>query len=69
MASTMATLMMGNPRIEFIYRHVINDDDFILDTRELKKDLGIQTLDDPMVIHQLGQSVRKSLARLSANGE
>ncbi|MDX2499533.1 MAG: ATP-binding protein [Deltaproteobacteria bacterium] len=69
MASTMATLMMGNPRIEFIYRHVINDDDFILDTRELKKDLGIQTLDDPMVIHQLGQSVRKSLVKLSANGE
>ena len=69
MASTMATLMMGNPRIEFIYRHVINDDDFILDTRELKKDLGIQTLDDPMVIHQLGQSVRKSLAKLSASGE
>jgi len=69
MASTLATLLMGNPQIDFIYRHVIDDEDFILDTPELKKELGVAILDDPMVIHQLGQGVRKSLAGLRATAE
>ncbi|MEJ2284965.1 MAG: ATP-binding protein [Desulfobacterales bacterium] len=68
-ASTLATLLMGNPQIDFIYRHVIDDEDFILDTPELKKELGVAILDDPMVIHQLGQGVRKSLAGLRATAE
>lgn len=68
-ASTLATLLMGNPQIDFIYRHVIDDQDFILDTPELKKELGVAILDDPMVIHQLGQGVRKSLAELRATAE
>lgn len=69
MASTLSTLMMGNPQIDVVYKHAIETDEFILDTRELKKDLGVQTLDDPMLIHQLGQEVRKSLGRLGKNGE
>lgn len=69
MASTLSTLMMGNPQIDVVYKHAIETDEFILDTRELKKDLGVQTLDDPMLIHRLGQEVRKSLAGLGKNGE
>ena len=64
MASTLSTLMMGNPQIDFVYKHVIEADEFSLDTRELKEDLGIQVLDDPMMIHRLGQEIRKSLAKL-----
>ena len=68
MASTLSTLMMGNPQIDFVYKHAVEADEFSLDTRELKNDLNVQTLDDPMVIHQLGQQIRKSLARLGKNG-
>lgn len=67
MASTMVTLLMGNPQIDFVYKHVIDGEAFTLDTRELKHELEVHTLDDPMVIHQLGKSVRKSLARLNTN--
>ena len=68
MASTLSTLMMGNPQIDFVYKHAVDNNEFSLDTRELKNDLGVKTLDDPMVIHQLGQQIRKSLARLGKNG-
>ena len=67
-ASTLSTLMMGNPQIDFVYKHAVEADEFSLDTRELKNDLGVETLDDPMVIHQLGQEIRKSLAKLGKNG-
>jgi anti-sigma regulatory factor (Ser/Thr protein kinase) len=69
MAATMTTLMMGNPQIDFVYTHIINGKDFILDTRELKKELGVDSLEDPMVIHQLGQSIRTSLAELATHAD
>ena len=69
MASTMATLLMGNPQIDFVYTHVIDGQEFILDTRELKKELGDNSLEDPMVIHQLGKSIRTSLNQLISNAD
>ncbi len=69
MASTMTTLIMGNPQIDFVYTHTINGDDFIMDTRELKKELGVDALEDPMVVHQLGQSIRNSLAQLASTAD
>ena len=67
MASTMVTLLMGNSQIDFVYRHVIDGEEFVLDTRELKNELEVPALDDPMVIYQLGKSIRKSLASLITN--
>ena len=67
MASTMATLLMGNPHIDFVYTHVTDGQEFSLDTRDLKKELGVRSLEDPVVIHQLGQRIRKSLATLISN--
>ena len=67
MASTMTTLLMGNSQIDFVYTHAIDGQEFILDTRELKQELGDHALEDPMVIHHLGQSIRKALASLISN--
>lgn len=69
MASTMATLLMGNPHIDFVYRHVIDNQEFILDTRELKKELEAHSLEDPMVIYRLGAGIRTSLNQLISNAD
>ena len=69
MASTMATLLMGNPQIDFVYTHVIDSQEFILDTRELKKELGDHSLEDPMVVHHLGKNIRTSLNQLISDAD
>ena len=69
MASTMATLLMGNPQIDFVYTHVIDGQEFILDTRELKKELGDHSLEDPMVVHHLGKNIRTSLNQLTSDAD
>ncbi len=69
MASTLTTLIMGNPQIDFVYTHIINNEEFILDTRELKEELGVDSLEDPMVIHQLGKSIRSALTELASNAD
>ena len=67
MASTMATLLMGNPQVDFVYTHVIDGEEFSLDTRDLKKELGDHALEDAMVIYQLGERMRTSLNQLRSN--
>jgi hypothetical protein len=66
-ASTITTLIMGNPRIDIVYTHIVNGGHFTLDTRELKKEMGDDSLTDPQVIHYLTQGIRNSLARLYAD--
>lgn len=69
-AATITTLLMGNPDIDFVYTHIIDGNDFSLDTREIKKDMQDLSLTDPVVIHHLTDSIRSSLRQLeSDNGE
>jgi len=69
MAATMVTLLMGNPHIDFVYTHGIDGAEFILDTRDLKKKLGDHSLEDPMVVHRLGESIRTSLQQLISDAD
>ena len=65
MAATITALIMGNPRIDFVYTHIIDTKDFILDTRELKAGPEDDSLTDPVLIHHLSQSIRNSLNQLA----
>ncbi len=67
MAATITTLIMGNPQIDFVYTHIIDGEEFTLDTRELKAEMGDQSLTNPVVVHHLTASIRNSLGQLAAN--
>ena len=67
MAATITTLIMGNPQIEFVYTHIIDGEEFTLDTRELKAEMGHLSLTNPVIIHHLTASIRNSLGQLTAN--
>jgi hypothetical protein len=68
MASTLGMLIMGNPHIDFVYIHRVEERDFALDTRELKRELEGVDLSDPMVVTHLMQSIRRSLKELASGG-
>jgi hypothetical protein len=65
MASTIATLIMGSPQIDFVYTHIIDTKDFVLSTRDLKEGQQDQSLTDPVLIFHLTRSVRSSLSALA----
>jgi hypothetical protein len=70
MAATITTLIMGNPQIDFVYTHIINGEEFTMDTRELKAEMGNHSLTNPVVIHHLTASIRNSLGQLTVkNGQ
>lgn len=65
MAATLATLIIGNPGIDFDYYHRIDGKDFSLDTREIRNEMKDLSLSDPVVIHHLTESIRSSLKELA----
>lgn len=66
MAGTLATLIMGNPQIDYVYTHLIDGRDFSLDTREIKAQMPDLSLQDPAVIHHLTEMIRSNLEQLAA---
>ncbi len=63
MASSVALLIAGHSNIDFVYTHIVDGKDFILDTRELKEQ-GDISLADPSIILQLTQHIREALVGL-----
>lgn len=68
MAATLGMLIMGNPHVDFVYIHRLDDRDFTLDTRELKRELEGVDLSDPVVASHLTESIRRSLQELASGG-
>ena len=59
MVSTMETLIMGSPEIDFIYVHDRNGDAVELDTRQLREVLGDVPLDSFEVVQWIGDFLRE----------
>ncbi len=59
MVSTMETLIMGSPEIDFVYVHDANGQRVELDTRQLREVLGDVPLDSFEVIQWIGDFLRE----------
>ncbi len=65
MAQTVVTVLSGNPNIDFLYRHRINEKEFLLDTREIRNILGDVPLESPEIILWLTDHINEGLAEIS----
>lgn len=66
MASTLGMLIIGNPHLDFVYIHRVDEEEFVLDTRELKAELEGLFLSEPVVVQHLMESMRRSLNQLAS---
>lgn len=69
MSNTLGILIMGNPDIDFIYKHVINGKEFEMDTREIKAELDGISIADPQVAQHLSKMIGKAVRQLEKNTE
>jgi anti-sigma regulatory factor (Ser/Thr protein kinase) len=63
-ASSLTTLIMGNPGVDFVYSHDVDGELFQLDTRDVKQELEDVPIHHPDVIQYLTRFIRESLAEL-----
>ena len=64
----MTVLISGNPAIDFVLTHRINEEVFVLDTRVLREALGDVELTEPDVLDFIAGLVRER-RNLSADDE
>ena len=68
MASTLITLISGNPEIEFFYRYQINEHIFEFNTLDVKKELEGVPISDISVIHFLAEYLQSNIEQLYKEG-
>jgi anti-sigma regulatory factor (Ser/Thr protein kinase) len=68
-AGSLTSLIMGNPDVDFVYRHDVDGESFHLDTRDVKHELEDVPIYHPDVIRYLTRFIRESLAELKRNGQ
>jgi len=68
LASTMITLIVGNPGVDFVYVHEMEGDTFQLDTRDIREELDGVEISHPKVVKYIGDTIRESLDELRKGG-
>jgi anti-sigma regulatory factor (Ser/Thr protein kinase) len=66
MGMTIASLILGGPDVEIVYRHRRDGEEFHLDTRELRQELEPVPLNRPEVLAWIRQQVREGLRGIGA---
>jgi len=63
---TLAGLIMTRPEVDFLYRHRVDGDEFELDTRQIKAELGLDNLASPQVASFLTEQIAQALRVLGS---
>jgi len=62
--STLITLIVGNPDIDFFYHHQKGTFEYTLDTKVIKKELGEVPISNPEVIKLLRKNLKDNLNQI-----
>jgi len=66
MAETLIVLIAGNPDIDFLYEHRLNNRAYSIDTKDLREELGDVPLSSPDVIKAIKKDIQNGLKILSS---
>ena len=64
LSGTISLMVSGNPKVEFLYTHKIDDEEFVFDSREVKKILDGVPVTEPGVIKFLKQMIKENLMEI-----
>lgn len=67
MATSFGLLMVGNQDIDFTYTHRIDGEEFEVDTREIRQELGGLSLANPAVYPLLVKSMKDAVGQLGTD--
>jgi hypothetical protein len=65
-ASTLVTLIAGNTDVDFIYRHQRNDREYILDTRDVKREIDDVPINHVEVLNFIREHIEDGLKEIGA---
>jgi hypothetical protein len=63
-ASTLVTLIAGNPDVDFIYRHQHNDREYVLNTKEIKREIDDVPINNVEVLNFIREHIQEGLKEI-----
>lgn len=63
-SQTLTTLIMGHPDIRFIFTHHVNDEEYRMDTQEIKDQLEGIPINSPEVIKVIRKNIKNGIDQL-----
>ncbi len=66
MAETMQTLVSSNENIDFIYKHIRNEKEFLFDTAQIKEILGDVSLNNPEILVWIREFIEEGLQEINS---
>lgn len=63
-ANAISLLIISNPNVDFIYKHTVNEEFYLLDTREVKEILGNVSIDNIQVGKMLEEMIADNICEL-----
>lgn len=64
-AGTVVLLVAANPEMDFIYRHTIDKQEYVFDTKEIKEVLDGVSVADPNIIQYLKEMINENVKAIS----
>ncbi|MGI6129340.1 MAG: ATP-binding protein [bacterium] len=64
MAATVVSLLVGRPDVDLVYRHTVGEQEFELDTKQIKAEIGPTALSEPKVLVFIRAYIEHELAKL-----
>ena len=66
---TISALASWNEEIDFVYRHVIDGQEFIFDTKQIKAALGGVSLKEPDVVLWMQDYITEGIKKIGGGAE
>lgn len=67
MANTMVTLIAGCPEVDFVYTHKSRKSTYVLDTREIKRELEDVPINNTSVLQFIEKDIQEGLKEIGAD--
>jgi hypothetical protein len=61
LAGTISLMVSGNPKVEFIYRHILDDEEYVFNSKEVKQVLDGVAITEPSVVKFIKQMIEENL--------
>jgi hypothetical protein len=65
-AGTLVTILTGHPELELVYRHERERRSFLLDTREIREEIGDIPINHPEILAWIRLQVEEGLTEIEA---
>lgn len=65
-AGTLLALMVAAPQIHWVYRHRVNDEEFVFDDQPIKDELGDVPLTEPEILSFVREMLQQGVANVQA---